>query len=110
MNNMTARGIIEVLKSYAKESIPVPREKWLDGGFNLESLRLEEAEKYNLLRQEVSKKKLEILKAQEKKNVALADAEIESLDIYRELRNQEDLIHTIDEIVRLAKKSSDINY
>lgn len=86
------------------------REYWLDSAYFLAVLRQDEAIKFNELQQKVSEKKLAILKGQEgKKNVSLAEAETRASNEYREMKNQEDKIYSIDEIVRVAKRNSDIN-
>lgn len=89
---------------------PVARELWLEAAFDLELLRLDEAKMLNKMRQAVAEKKFAIMSSQEKKNVAAVDVEIESLEEYRFMRDQEDKIYTIDELVRIAKKNSDTNF
>ncbi len=102
--------ILNWLKAQVESKRVIAREEWLDVAFRLNLLRIDEAQLYNKMRQAVAKKKLEILKGQDKKNVSLAEAEIESLDENLFMRDQEDKIYSIDEFIRIAKKSSDINY
>lgn len=109
MPKRTTDSVFADLKKLVEAKIPVQREYWLDAAFDLVVLRLDEAKLYNQMRRTVAEKKLEILKAQDKKNVALADAEIESLEMYQFMRDQEDKIYAVDELVRVAKKNSDIN-
>ena len=63
-----------------------------------------------MLRQTVAAEKFEILKKQEKKNVALADAEIEASDNYRLMREQESKVKRIEEFIRISKKNADSNF
>lgn len=58
------------------------------------------------LRQEVAKLKLQILQKQEKKNVSLADAEVEANDLNKKFRLQGHKVTRIDEFVMLAKNNS----
>lgn len=107
---VTSDQILEYLRILTETKKIVPREEWLKMAFRLESLRYDpEVKLLNKMRREVALKRMEILGKQEKKNVALADAEIESLEIYQFARDQEEKIKTIDEIVRIAKKNSE-NY
>ena len=63
-----------------------------------------------MLRQTVAAEKFEILKKQEKKNVALAEAEIEASDNYRLMREQESKVKRIEEFIRISKKNADSNF
>lgn len=103
----TTDTIIRDLKKIVQEKKPLDRERWLEAAFYLSLLREDEAHKLNGLNQGVAKLKIAILKAQEKKNVALADAEIEATDEYVAAKNQEAKIYTVDELIRVAKKNSD---
>jgi hypothetical protein len=109
MERTTADTILNWVKEQIESKKIVSRELWVEIAFKLTFLRIDEAQLYNKMRQAVAKKKLEILKGQEKKNVAAADIEIESTDEYRFCRDQEDKIYSLDEFVRIAKKSADIN-
>lgn len=110
MEKVTSDLILETLKGLVESKTPISREVWLDAAFKLNLLRIDEAQLYNKMHQAVAQKKLEILKSQEKKNVALAETEIEATDEYRFLKDQEDKIYSIDEFIRVAKKGSDINF
>lgn len=102
--------IIDYLKGMVERKIPIAREEWLSIALKLVVLRVDEAKLFNQMSQEVAKKKLGILKAQDKKNVAAADLEIESTDEYRFMKDQEDKLYTLDEFTRVAKKSADVQY
>lgn len=103
----------DTILNWAKDQVEnkqiIGREIWIDIAFKLNLLRLDETALFNKMKQAVAVRKLEILKSQEKKNVAAANAEVETLDEYRFLKDQEQKIYTIDELVRIAKKSADIN-
>ena len=107
---ITSDTILDYMKGLVESKTPIARETWLEVAFKLVLLRLDEAKLYNKMRKAVAEKKLEILKNQEKKNVSLADVEIESLSEYQFLKDQEDKLYTIDELVRVSKKSADINF
>ena len=110
MNKRTADTIIADLKKIVEERKPLRREVWLEAAFYLSLLREDEAQKMNALNQGVAKIKLAILKSQEKKNVALADAEIEASDEYVAAKNQEAKIYTVDQLIMVAKKNSDMSF
>ncbi len=105
----TADTILEWVIKCVENKKEIDRNLWLEIAFRLNVLRIQEAILYNKMRQAVAIKKMEILKSQSKRNVAAADAEIETTDEYKFMRDQEDKIYSIDEFVRIAKKSADIN-
>ena len=109
MTQVTSDIILNWVKTQVENKKEVSRDDWIDIAFKLTFLRIDEAILFNNMRQAVAQKKLEILKAQEKKNVAAAELEVEASDEYRFMKDQEDKIYSIDEFVRIAKKSSDIN-
>lgn len=103
----------DIILGWVKEQVEskkeISRDLWLEIAFKLNLLRIDEAILYNKMRQVVAIKKLDILKSQTKRNVAAANAEIETLGEYRFMKDQEAKIYSIDEFVRIAKKSADIN-
>lgn len=101
--------ILQWVKKQVENKKEVGRDIWIEIAFKLSILRIDEAIMYNKMRQAVAQKKFEILKNQTKRNVAAAQVEVETLDEYRFMRDQEDKIYTIDELIRIAKKSADIN-
>lgn len=109
MQKTTADLIIATLKDYVERKIPVAREAWLESAMKLSILRLDEAQLLNRMKQEIAQKKLNIYKKQEKRNVAACDLEIEASEEYKFAKDQEEKIYTMDEMVRVAKKLSDIN-
>ncbi len=108
-NKVSSDIILEWTKKQIEDHKEVPRELWIEIAFKLTFLRIDEAILYNKMKQAVAIKKLEILKNQTKRNVAAVNVEVESLDEYRFMQDQEDKIYSIDECVRVAKKSADIN-
>ena len=107
MTKRTADTIISDLKKIVEDRKPLDRDAWLTAAFYLSLLREDEAYKLNGLAQAVSKKKFALFQAQEKKNVAAAEIEIEASDEYFGMKNQEAKIYTIDELIRVAKKNSE---
>ena len=89
---------------------PISRDLWLEVAFKLNILRLDETGLYNKMTQKVAQKKLDIFKAQEKRNVAAVGLEVEASDEYRYMKDQEEKIYSIDEFIRIAKKNSDLNW
>ena len=86
----------------------IDKDRWLNLAFSLNTFLYDESSKLYGMKQKVAKMKHEILKTQEKKNVALADAEIEATDEYRDARIQEARVAQIMEFIRIAKKLGDL--
>lgn len=109
-NKLTASLIFVEVQKLVEKKIPVPREAWMDIAFKLDVLRLDEAKLLNEMRQKVKARELQVYKAQEKKNKSAAALEIEASDEYRFKEDQEALIYSIDELIRIAKKGADLNF
>lgn len=107
---VTADTILSALKALVESGKIISKEQWLGYAFDLNLVRLDEAQLLHKMEQEVAKAKLEILKAQEKKNVAAADLEVASTDTYRFMKDQEDKLWSIDEFIRIAKRNADTTY
>ena|SRR3990167_1780693 len=105
---VTSDLILDYLKSLVESKKVVPREEWLNCAFKLNLLRLDESKLLNQMRQTVAIKKHEIMKTQEKRNVAAADVEIEASEEYRFMRDQEAKLDVVEEFVRIAKKNADL--
>lgn len=103
----TADTVLADLKRLVESKTPIDRREWLDAAFYLVVLRIEQARKFNSAFRAVASKRLDILKGQEKKNVAAANVEIQASIEYEDLKNQEDKLYSIDELIRVAKKSAD---
>lgn len=108
MERVSSDIILEYLKGLVESKKPIPRELWLDAAFKLNLLRLDEGQLYSKMRQTVAQNKLEIFRAQDKRNVAAVELEIEATDEYRFMRDQEEKLEVIEEFVRLAKKNADL--
>ena len=106
-DKISASFILDTLKTMVESKKLIPKDEWITAAGKLTLLRIDEAKLLNKQRQEVARMKLEILGKQEKKNVSLANAEIEATDVYRFLRDQEDTIYSLDEFVRIAKRAAD---
>ena len=106
----TTDTIIADLKKIIESRKPLNRELWLEAAFYLSVLREDEAHRLNYLNQMVAKQKVEILKLQEKKNVAAVMIEVEALPEYFEMKNQEAKIYSVDQLIMVAKKNSETSY
>ena len=105
-NKVSADIILDYLKGLVESKKLIAKEEWISVAFKLNLLRIDEAKLLRQMEQAVSRKKLTIYQAQEKRNVAAADLEIESSDEYRFMKDQSDKIYSIDEFVRISKLSS----
>jgi hypothetical protein len=110
MNPITSDNILNYMKSLVESKKAIPREDWLNAAFRLNLLRIDEAQLLNKMRQEVAQHKLSIMRHQEKRNIAAVDVEVETTDAYRFTKDQEDKLYSIDEFIRIAKKSSETNF
>ena len=112
---VTSDVILEYLKGLVESKHPIAREVWLDAAFKLNLLRIDEAQLYNKMHQEVAKRKIELKTVRQggsslkEKSVAQIEMEVEAEDIFRFMKDQEDKIYSVDEFIRLAKKSADIS-
>jgi len=109
-NRVNATIILDTLKGMVESKKLIPKEEWITVAGKLTLLRIDEAKMMNKMRQEVSRIKLKVIEGQEKKNVSLAEAEVHASDAYRMLRDQEDLLYSLDEFVRIAKRASDTEW
>lgn len=110
MEKISSDDILNYMKTLVESKKPIPREDWLNVAFRLEILRLDEAKLFNEIHQAVALKKQEIVDKQEKVNMAAAEGKIETLPEYIALKNQEAKLYTVDEMVRIAKKSAEMNF
>lgn len=101
----TADDLLQELKGLAESQKMLNSKLMGDYGFTLEVLLGGEHTVLEELRQDVAKMKLELLKAQDKKNVAAVEIEVEASDEYRMFRLQEHKCERIEEFVKLCKKS-----
>jgi len=104
---ITAEFILDHLRKMVESKQFISKEEWLGVACKLTLLRIDEARKLNRMNQEVAQKKLEIKQGQEKVNISAIDLEIQAKDEYRQLKDQEDLLYSLDEFVRVAKRASD---
>ena len=107
MENITADNILDWVIKQVESKKSVGRERWLEIAFRLNVLALDEAKLLEQMRQSVAKKTLEILKGQEKRNVAAASLETHASYEYRFMKEQEAKCDTINQFIMIAKKNSD---
>ena|SRR3990167_7839073 len=102
--------ILNYLKEMVESKKPIPREQWIEAAFKLNLLRLDESQLYSKMLQAVAKKKMEIYRAQEKRNVSAAELEVETTDEYRFMRDQREKLDVLEQFIMIAKKSADLNF
>lgn len=105
---MTSLEIINSLVQKVQNREYISPKEYVDSAFSLNLLALDEQRKLRDLQQAVAREKNKILKEQTKKNVALADSEIEELETYKSMKNQEDLVDRIIEQIRISKLQSNL--
>jgi hypothetical protein len=97
--------ILDFLKQAVEAKHPIAPDVWGDAGFKLNLLLGDEHIDLENYRALVASEKLAIYKAQDKKNVAAAEMEIEASENYRQLKLQEHRVARIEEFIKLAKKN-----
>ena len=110
MEKRTSDSILTALKELVESKKVISREHWLEAAFDLNLFRIEEAALYNSMHQKVAEKKLDIIRKQNKPNVAAADVVVEASDEYRFMKDQEAKLYSIDEFIRISKKNAEINF
>jgi len=108
MEKVTADTILNWLQEQVETKSVINKDEWLGIAFKLNTLLLNENEIRYDLKQKIAQKRFDIIQNQDKINKSLADAEIETLDEYREMKIQEAKIDQILEFVRIAKKQSEL--
>lgn len=103
---ITSDTILSFLKDSVESKKMLNPSLWLESAFKLNLLLGDEHYQLENLRQDVAKAKLEVMKNQDKRNVAAAYLEIEATDEYRLMREQEHKVDRIEEFIKLAKKNA----
>lgn len=106
MTKITTDTILDWLKGMVEAKQTIPHEAWLDAGFKLNLLLADEHLDLENKRAVVSGLKMEIFKAQEKRNVAACQMEVETSEEYKQMRLQEHRVDRIEEFIKLAKKNA----
>jgi hypothetical protein len=106
MDLIKFQKIRNISKKIHEGDIITPKE-WENAAWEMNDLKGELAKEFNSKKRQLAVKRVEITRAQEKKNVALANIEIEALPEYEDLKNIESQIDFLEEAVRIAKKQSD---
>jgi hypothetical protein len=104
---ITADTILSYLKDQVESKRMLNPKAWLESAFKLTVLSADEHEKLEDMRMLLAQRKLEILKGQEKRNVAAAELEVEASKEFRDMKIQEHKCNQIEEMVKLAKKNAD---
>ena len=110
IDKRSADSILADVHNRVENKIDISKEKWLDVAFYLNTFYADEVRILNGMRQEVAQKKLDILRGQEKRSVAMAEIEVEASDLFRLMKDQEAKTDAIQEFVRIAKKSSETSF
>ena len=109
MEKITARTITDFLANAFAQKKMVSKEKLLDAAMKLSVLALDEVATLTQMEQGIAKKKVEMLEAQEKRNVSEIELRIEATDEYRLMRNQKAFCAAIEEMIITARHSAKLN-
>lgn len=110
MEKVSTDTILNYLKDAVEAKRQLNPEIWLDASFKLNVLLGDEHQVLEELRQDIAKKKLEIMKGQDKRNATAAEIEVEADDLYRIMKLQEHKVDRIEEFIRIAKANARANY
>lgn len=105
MAKVTVDTILDFLKEAVESKRQISQDVWGDAAFKMNVLLGDEYIDLENYRALVAAEKLKIYKAQDKKNVAACDLEVETMEIYRQLKLQEHRVARIEEFIKLAKKN-----
>lgn len=94
--------ILKWMKEAAENNIPLSPLRWVDAARNLNALIGNETDELYLLEQKVAQAKVALLEAQNWP-VSRVNLEVESTDLYREMRQKSARIKMIQEFIRIAK-------
>lgn len=108
MDKVTSDLILGWLKKKIEDRTSLDPKMWLEISFKLNVLLGDETSRLWDLKQVVAQKKLDILSLMDKKNVSLAQAQIEVSDEYKSMKKQDSKVRNIEEFIRLAKIQSKI--
>lgn len=106
MEKVTSETILQYIKNAIETKTPLDSEVWLDAASKLNIFLGDELDKLSVMKNNVAKKRLEILNKMEKRNVSEAKISIEASDEYLEMQKQENLCDVIQEFIRIAKIQS----
>lgn len=97
------KSLEEIEKEIADNRQSMSPDFWLGLGVDLLLLLGSEHDELEEKRLVVARKKKEIVDIQEKKNVSLADVEVEATDEYKSMRLHEHRVSRVEELIKLAK-------
>ena len=106
MELITTDTILGFLKDAVQSKRALNPDIWLDAAFKLNLLLADEHILMEDLRLGVAKKKLSLIKAQEKRNVSAAELEIEASEEHRAMKLQEHKVDRIEEFIKIAEKNA----
>lgn len=109
MEKITARTITNALANAFSNKVNVSKDKLLDGAMKLSVLALDEVAILTQMEQDIAKKKVAMLEAQDKRNVSEVELRIEATDEYRDMKRQKAFVDAIEEMIHTARLSAKLN-
>lgn len=100
---VTADIILDWMQNAVAARKSMAPDFWLDCAMKLNILLSDEHDLLEKLRRIVAEKKLDILRNQQKKNVAAAELIVEASADYKDMKLQEHKVDRVEEFIRLAK-------
>lgn len=100
---ITVDTILDYLKESVEQKRALDSHTWVDAALKLNVLVGDEHDKLFELQQVVSKKKVELLESDSKRNVSAVKVLIEASDDYKYMKKQDARINQIEEFIRIAK-------
>lgn len=109
MEKVTSDYLLATVKELVEGGQSISAERWMNLSLQLLQVGEDDTDALIEAEQMVARKKLEILNAQAKRNVAAAEVEVETTPEYARLRKLQEKVKRIEETVRGAKKYATIN-
>lgn len=101
MEKITIDTILDQLKEWVENKIPISPGAWLESAAKMNALKQNETELLHKMQQMVAQTKLTLLK--DSKSVAEAKIKVEATDAYRFMKDQEDKVDRVEEQIRISK-------
>lgn len=109
MEKVTARTITEALSKAFADRKSVSKETLLDAAMKLSVLALDEVAILTEMEMNLARKKVEMLEAQDKRNVSEVELRIEATEEYRDMKRQKAFVDSIEEMIHTSRLSAKLN-
>lgn len=96
------------MKGFVEARNPIAPTQWLDAGIKLIALMQDDTDLLIDLERSVAVRKLDIMRNQDKRNVAAAELEVQTTDEWVSMRKQTAKVERINQFIMMSKKYATI--